>query len=678
MPERDSKPGESSLEEEILTSADLQKIYSEKGKAGLIEFLGSLPQKELDRLEAELEKENEKLVEDRDKLLKQISEAQKRVVELLPDYPVSKEIAVIVNGDVKEDRHLDNVKRAIEVLKGRGFDEFYVMGGREEDTRGENVHIYDVSMDGIDRLFTDVGNVLEKDALVFYYGTGHGGSDGKEREFVKIGGKNLYKGDFIKRLQIIKEKQARGIFTFDNCYSGSFPEAIVSSGIEGIALSPGVEGRDTHCQLFAPYLFDAIEKFEGENVVQRAFLDALQIYRVKSGNEAFGEYRSTILELSVAGFEKIANGSRSVLVELTSDYCHACKELSKELNRFVGVAGDKVNVLTLNMDRNEELRELSKKLGINEGTESLPTVFMIHPGGRVERLFVGYMPFSQIFSLVGEKITVDFDYDSMFKKYLDEGVVTKKYLKWLLKRFPAYGAAVFIDARIPMEVVNTYDRGRFSANDILYLYSYGKHILGVPVRNRDAEKYDTRFSGEDIVWLVKCGISNEYAMKYDKRFSGLDIWTLASSETYYYLADRFDERLRATEIAALVDKCRRKNIDLEEMIEKSREVFGYDARFTRGEAFKLFECDVSNDYAMKYDERFSGDDIYHFNEWAPFEIGRKIGWEEANRWDERLSGLQVGRLIVNKIDEKGVEDRLNKGENPKDVVNDMLKKAVTR
>lgn len=462
MPEKDPKLGESPREERPLGISDLQKIYSEKGEDGLVEFLGSLPQKELDRLEADLEKEKEGLVGDRDKLLKQINEAQKRVDEL--------------------------------------------------------------------------------------------------------------------------------------------------SGIH---------------------------------------------------------------ELSVAGLEKIINGGKPALVELTSDYCHACKELAKELDRFVEVAGDKVNVSTLNMDRNGEKDELFKKLGISDDN-ALPTVFIVYPGGLVKRLFVGYVSSGLILSLVSERVSSGLDYDSMFKKSLDDGAVTEKYLKWLLERFPAYGAAVLIEAQIPMEVVNTYDRGRFSANDILYLYSYGKHILGLPVKNKDAEKYDERFSGEDIVWLAKCGISNEDAMKYNKRFSGLDIWNLASNETYYYLANRFDERLDAKEIATLTLRCSDKHIDFEKMIEESRKVFEYDKRFTRVEAFRLFEYDVSNEYAMKYDERFSGRDVYLFNVDMDYEIGRKIGWGEAGQWDERLSAMQICYLIVNKADSKVIEDRLNKGENPKDIVDDVI------
>jgi len=274
--------------------------------------------------------------------------------------------------------------------------------------------------------------------------------------------------------------------------------------------------------------------------------------------------------------------------------------------------------------------------------------------------------------LVSERVSSGLDYDSMFKKFLDNGAVTEKYLKWLLERFPAYGAVVLIEARIPMDVVDTYNRNRFSANDILYLYSYGEHILGLPVKNKDAEKYDERFSGEDIVWLAKCGISNEDAMKYNKRFSGLDIWILASNEAYYYLANRFDERLDAKEIAALTLRCLHKHIDFEKMIGESLKVFEYDKRFTRAEAFRLFEHDVSNECAMKYNERFSGRDIYLFNVDMDNEIGRKIGWEEAGQWDKRLSAWQICYLIVNKADNKVIEDRLNKGESPKGIIDGVI------
>ena len=75
-------------------------------------------------IETNLKKLNKKQAERIKRLLKEVRGLQKKWLNFCPDYPVSKKVAVIINGDSFEGRHTGNTEQTIRVLKGLGFTEF--------------------------------------------------------------------------------------------------------------------------------------------------------------------------------------------------------------------------------------------------------------------------------------------------------------------------------------------------------------------------------------------------------------------------------------------------------------------------------------------------------------------------------------------------------------------------
>lgn len=378
-----------------------ERTFEEKGEDGLKSLIADNPQY-WESIETNLKEIEQKRAERIKRLLKEVRGLQKKVVELLPDYPVSKKVAVIINGDSFEGRHTGNTERTIRVLKGLGFTEFFVSQLADvQDKKG--VRQYPASKRGIDRLFTDLKLTLKKDALVFVHGTGHGMDEegGAMVVDVPIG------VDEIKSyMRIIKEAKARIIGVFDNCYSGVFPRAIIEEeGLEGICLSPGTENTQTACQAFTPYFFEGLEKGvdinkDKKTEVQEAFLTAMQIYRHRVGKEEYGEYMESHTELTLKNMNRILRSGKTILIDITATWCPPCKMLNRAFGTISGVLGDKVEIVTITTDTNPDTEKLYERLGADpKGT---PTV-LIHQAGRTEEFFVGARPAKEILDLLNAR-----------------------------------------------------------------------------------------------------------------------------------------------------------------------------------------------------------------------------------------------------------------------------------
>lgn len=150
--------------EDFLQTAE--RTFKDQGETGLKQLIADNPQywETIEDNLKDIEKQQAQRIK---RLLKEVRALQKRAVELLPDYPVSKKVAVIINGDSFETRHTKNTERTIRVLRGLGFTEFFVsQDARVQDKKG--VKQYPASKRGIDNLFANLKPVLKKDALVFY------------------------------------------------------------------------------------------------------------------------------------------------------------------------------------------------------------------------------------------------------------------------------------------------------------------------------------------------------------------------------------------------------------------------------------------------------------------------------------------------------------------------------
>lgn len=400
--------------EDFLQTAE--RTFKDQGEAGLKQLIADNPQY-WETIEDNLKNIERQQAQRIKRLLKEIRALQKRAVELLPDYPVSKKVAVIINGDSFENKHTKNTERTIRVLRGLGFTEFFVsQDARVKDKKG--VKQYPASKRGINNLFADLKPALKKDALVFIHGTGHGVQEegGAMVTDVPIG-----VDEIRSYMRIIKKAQARIIGVFDNCYSGVFPRAIIEEeGLEGICLSPGTENTETACQAFTPYFFEGLEKGvdinrDKKTEVQEAFLTAMQIYRHRTGKEEYGEYMESHTELTLQNMNRILRSGKTILIDITATWCPPCKTLNRTFGNISGMLGDQVEIVTITDDTNPDAGELYKRLGA--GPNGTPTV-LIHQNGRTEEFFVGAVPAKEILDLL-KKRNVKID-DRHFRKVFEK------------------------------------------------------------------------------------------------------------------------------------------------------------------------------------------------------------------------------------------------------------------
>lgn len=335
------------------------RILEEEGEGVLKIYLESHPDQWEDLLEnlSGLEEEQRIVIEE---LQREVSELQQQVIEWLPEYTVSKKILIIINGDSAEERHRGNTENAIRILRAQGFEEIYV--AQDSNVRDdEGVRQYTGDKKGLDALFADLPQSLQEDALVFVYGTGHG-------THAEGGGMSVTEPIGIEEVQeymeVIRDNDSRIIGVFDNCYSGAFPYAIVNeTGLEGIVMSPGIEGKETACQFFAPYFFEGIEEgldlnTDGVTQVSEIFVAAMQIYRQRTETEEYGEYMRSKVELTTDNFDVIMGGDKPVLIDINTTWCGYCKELSHELSRLSGVIGEQIHIVTITADVNPDTNQL--------------------------------------------------------------------------------------------------------------------------------------------------------------------------------------------------------------------------------------------------------------------------------------------------------------------------------
>lgn len=83
-----------------------------------------------------------------------------------------------------------------------------------------------------------------------------------------------------------------------------------------------------------------------------------------------------------------------VLVDYYADWCGPCKQLAPSLAKLAQQHGDKVIVLKVNVDTEQELAQQA-------GVRSIPDVRLMHGGKEVDR-FVGLVPYDKIENLILE------------------------------------------------------------------------------------------------------------------------------------------------------------------------------------------------------------------------------------------------------------------------------------
>ncbi|MDZ4245317.1 MAG: thioredoxin family protein, partial [Candidatus Gracilibacteria bacterium] len=489
-----------------------------------------------------------------DLLLLKLDILEGEILEMMPEYPVSKKIAVIINGDNIEDKHIENVKSAIKTLQGIGFDEIFVAhSGNLEEFQG--IIQFDGTKSGVDKLFSQLDPSLQKDALVFLYTTGHGDGGAERESTIYLQGDNLRQSELLEYLKPIKNKGARLIASFDQCYSGNFPKAIINSGIEGIALSPGVEGVETACQFFAPYFFAALSEGrdmnnDGLTTIQEAFFAAMAIYNTSLGIQEHGEIARSTTELTEENYEKMMRSGKATVIEIGATWCGPCKLFAQEVHEVWGMVGEQVNFLTITMDQfPEESDSLIAKMKV-EKPKRIPTVYITTDGGATFMPFVGRES-SDIAMELKNVAGIEVNNDFLINK-IHEAVPSKTREE--ITEMVEYGitsidviALMMNDFELFKKAMPSYSNPYFSTQDKAMLYlskvspetanGYAERFniyviagfVGEGISPEQANGYAERFDVYDIVKLVKAGISNEEVLKYDKSFLSYDIVELVKA-----------------------------------------------------------------------------------------------------------------------------------------------------
>lgn len=312
--------------------------------------------------------------------------------EWLPEYPVSKKLAFIINGDSAEERHIKNVERAIDSLEAKDFKEFYVVADQVINKEGIDLHQFSGSMGGLDQAFAALGQkgVLQKDALAFFYVTGHGSED-NQGACIALGDGCYPKSAFVEKIGILKGADARGIFVMDEC--SGFSNAIMDSGVQGIAMSETREGFAAVCDSFARPMFDNLKAgydSNGDGVAEpiEAYHRAMAEYNSVTGRGDLGEYRESRSELTLGNFEN--HNKKTLVVEVSATWCEVCKKYSQTIDDVNAIVGEQINVINLTTDTNPEAQELLKKIGLAE-PEALPVTVILTPDGK-HWTFTGQLP----------------------------------------------------------------------------------------------------------------------------------------------------------------------------------------------------------------------------------------------------------------------------------------------
>lgn len=95
-------------------------------------------------------------------------------------------------------------------------------------------------------------------------------------------------------------------------------------------------------------------------------------------------------------FEEIIKSEKPVLIDFFATWCGPCKMMHPVLEELHADLGDKVRIIKIDIDKNQEL-------AMQQGVRSVPTLMIYKNGERLWRES-GYRPASELMAVLGQYI----------------------------------------------------------------------------------------------------------------------------------------------------------------------------------------------------------------------------------------------------------------------------------
>jgi thiol-disulfide isomerase/thioredoxin len=298
--------------------------------------------------------------------------------------------ALIINGDTEE-RHLNNVTRAREALKSN-----LIPDGR---ITVASAPLGNATSGSLGTIAAGLSGMMAKGDGLIVYVTGHGSPEG----LVLSGGEILPHAEFISLMKPFRAFKT--LFIFDSCYSGALPGRLVEAGFDSTAMAPVAEGSESQCQLFSPYLWSAVKSGmdsngDGKTTMEEVFRSAMDVYNTKRAAAGMKSV-SGVFDHPLPALRSLDQIKRgNVIVELSANWCEPCKMQRQELNNLRAIFGERLNVLTLDVETSPLLREFNGLAG-RTVSGTIPQIYFFRDGKTVH----SRQGLTQVSSLVSDSLS---------------------------------------------------------------------------------------------------------------------------------------------------------------------------------------------------------------------------------------------------------------------------------
>jgi thioredoxin-like negative regulator of GroEL len=326
---------------------------------------------------------------------------------------IRKSFAVLINGDL-ESRHLGNIDRAMETLRGEKVDEIYVLSVLKPS--GHPTHYAEAKGSNLKRVLQGLAGRIDDDDSLIVYSTGHGGHDDQGRECMELTDGCLPFSSFHQSLGAIA--YGRRAVILDGCMSGGVLALFANSKTSVVTL--GSPGEPVYCQSFSPFFWSngaPDSNQDGNITLQERYAHALGQNDIPShpqffpAEEDFGLNGSTtpafpaeVVEVHQeialrSELSRIQHGQLA-LVDFSADWCAPCQDYKPKFEELARQYRGRFLMI-----RAEGIQG-SEKDWAKFGVSGFPTVAFIDSQGRIALVKDRENPLDSLIEAIQSKQTI--------------------------------------------------------------------------------------------------------------------------------------------------------------------------------------------------------------------------------------------------------------------------------